>query len=127
MIHVNAVEALWIIINSAVFAMAVIALADARADREAVRALNGKARELAAEGIVRREVNRLIVQILLLLLAVPAMFSDRDINLSFGVVVLMTIPVVLLIGSAQDAHDRKILTAAVAEAHAGHDEVAESP
>jgi hypothetical protein len=111
---VDYVEALWVILNLVTAALTLSALVDARADRSAVRLLNGHARDLAANGIVRREAIRLVVQVLLLAIAVPGLFSDAPRPLTPGLVMLMAIPVLLLLSSFFDARDRKALTVLVA-------------
>lgn len=68
------------------------------------------ARLLTARGNVRRESLRLITQLLLLSLAVPALFRTTPVTLSPSIVVLMLVPVVLFIATAFDARDRAILT-----------------
>ena len=113
-LHVNGVEALWIVLNLTTFVLTASALLDARADREAVRKLNGSARELVAKGIVRREGLRLVVQVLLLIIVVPGVFADREFNFTPAIAALMLIPIVLLISSAVDARDRRALTVVVA-------------
>jgi hypothetical protein len=111
---VDYVEALWVILNLVTAALTLSALVDARADRSAVRLLNGHARDLAANGIVRREAIRLVVQVLLLAIAVPGLFSDAPRPLTPGLVMLMAIPILLLLSSFFDARDRKALTVLVA-------------
>ena len=111
---VGPLEAIWIVLNLITFALTVSALVDARADREAVKLLNGHARELAASGIVRREWIRLAVQTLLLTVAIPGVFIERDIVLSVPIGALMVVPVLLLLSSFLDARDRKALTVLVA-------------
>ena len=111
---VSLVEALWVAITLSTFVLTFGAFLDARADRTAVRLLNGNARELAASGIVRREAIRTVVQAFLLALAVPGLFSARDTPVSFGVVVLMVVAVLLLLASLFDARDRKAMTILVA-------------
>ena len=110
---VSVIEFVWVIVNVVTLAFTVTALFDARADRTAVRLLNGKARELAATGIVRREVIRVVVQVLLLSVALPSLFSDRQTQLSPALAVLMTVPVFLLLASFWDARDRKQMTVLV--------------
>jgi len=113
-LSVGPLEALWIVTNLTTFALTLSALVDARADREAVKLLNGHARELAASGIVRREWIRLIVQMLLLAVAIPGVVSDREIVLTLPIAALMAVPCLLLLSSFLDARDRKALTVLVA-------------
>jgi hypothetical protein len=79
-----------------------------------VKLLNGKAREIATLGHVRREVMRGLVQVLLLAVAVPSLFSDRDISLTPALAALMAVPVLLLLQSYLDARERRLLTLVVA-------------
>lgn len=113
MIHIGVVESVYIGINLVAALLTVMSLIEAERDRRAVKALNGRAREVAAGGNVRREVTRLVMQGILLSLAVPAAFSDRDINLSPTVAVLMAIPAVLLVESWLDGRERRVLMAIV--------------
>lgn len=99
----------WVAINLVTFALTVAALIEARADREAVRALNGKARELAASGIVRRESFRVAVQSLLLAAVVPSLLARPDFGL-LTIGALMTVPVLLLASSLTDTRDRRRMT-----------------
>ena len=113
-LSVGPIEAIWILVNTVTFALTLSSFVDARADREAVRLLNGHARELAATGLVRREGFRLAVQLLLLAIAVPGVFVDREIALSPVVAALMAIALILLASSYFDARDRKAMTVLVA-------------
>lgn len=111
---VNPIEAVWLVLNLVTFAFTLSAFVDARADRSAVKLLNGHARELIADGTVRREGIRLAVQVLLLVVVVPGLFSSREIVLSVPIAALMVVPVLLLGSSFFDARDRKALTVLVA-------------
>jgi hypothetical protein len=112
--NVSGLEFVWVMLNTVTLVFTITALFDARADREAVRILNGRARELAATGIVRRELVRVIVQVLLLSIAVPGLFSDRQTTLSPALAALMAVPVFLLLASFWDARERKRMTTIVA-------------
>jgi hypothetical protein len=113
-LHINLVEFTWVMLNTVTLIFTITALFDARTDREAVRLLNGRARELAASGIVRRELIRVMVQVLLLTVALPGLFTeDRNTGLNPIVVVLMAVPVLLLLSSFLDARERKALTVLV--------------
>jgi hypothetical protein len=107
---IDGIEFTWVTLNTVTLVFTITALFDARADRAAVRLLNGKARELAATGIVRREAIRVVVQILLLSIAIPGLFSDRATTLNPVTVVLMAVPVLLLLASFWDARERKTMT-----------------
>lgn len=110
---INSVEFVWVTLNVLTLAFTITAYFDARADRTAVRLLNGKARELAASGIVRRESFRVATQLLLLVVVIPSLFREGDTNLSPALAALMTVPVVLLLSSFFDARERKALTVLV--------------
>lgn len=112
---VNVVEGLWIALGLTAFALTFTALVDARASQKAVKALNGKAREIAADGIVRREVIRLIVQSLLLSLVIPGLFSDAETPFfNPFVLTLMGVQGMILLSTVLDGRDRKALTMVVA-------------
>lgn len=122
-LDINLVEAVWISINIFTFLITFSAWLNARADRAAVKKLNGQARELNARGLVRREVFRLIVQLGLLALAIPGVFSDRDIDpLNPFVDILILIAIVLALSSLFDAKDRKELTVMIATQLLTHQE-----
>lgn len=110
----SALEAIWIALNLTAVVLTLSALVDALADRSAVRLLNGHARELTANGIVRREVLRLVVQSLLLLAVLPEAFSSAPAELNHTIPTLMAVPVVLLASSFLDARDRRRATIMVA-------------
>lgn len=110
---VGPVEAVWLLVNLVTLILTLVAFVDARADRLTVTLLNGKARELAAQGIVRREGFRIIVQVLLLSIAIPGLFVDRDIQLTPILAALIAVPLVLLVSSFLDARDRRHMTALV--------------
>lgn len=113
-LSVNLVEAVWIALNLSTTVLTVAALADALADRTAVRLLNGHANELAAAGIVRRESFRLVVQGLLLAAVVPGLFTAGEATFTPTVLFLMAVPLVLFVNSAFDARERKTMTIMVA-------------
>lgn len=114
---VSLVEAVWIALNLSTLVLTFGALIDARADRTAVRLLNGNARELAAAGTVRREAIRVIAQTVLLAIAIPGLFSpDAPMTLrsAFAIGGLMVVSVLLLFASIFDTRDRKAMTVMVA-------------
>lgn len=110
---INAVEAFWIFTNLATLFVTFAAFLDALADRRTYLKLTDvgerSARAIAARGNVRREVMRLIVQILLLAVIVPGLFVDRPVEMSAPVLALITVPVMLLAASLMDALDRREL------------------
>lgn len=106
------VELVWVTLNTVTLALTIHALADARADRRAVRLLDGRAREMAADGAVRREQLRVVVQVLLLIAVIPGVFFLPS---WITIVALMAVPAMLLANSLLDARDRRALIAALAE------------
>lgn len=111
--NLNPVEWFWLGVNLVTLALTALAWEDARRNRDAVRLLNGKAREIAAGGDVRRETFRVVVQVLFLLMLVTsgAITSDRESPLSPFLLNLLVIPVVLCAASFLDAVERRQLDA----------------
>lgn len=114
MIFVGPVELFWLAVNLMALALTVQALIEARHDRETVKRLNGRAREVAVAGDVRRAWERIVKVSLLLVVAVPGIFSDRDITLTPPIVALMLVPCIILLSAYRDSRERKLLTALVA-------------
>jgi len=108
---VNVLEAIWLALNLATLFLTLVALTDALADQSAVKLLNGHAREIAAAGIVRRESFRVVIQGLLLVAILPAIFG---VSAGVTIAALMTVPVVLLTSSLLDSRERKRMTIMVA-------------
>lgn len=121
-LHVGPVELAWVLINGAALILTVLALIDARADARTVRALNGRAREIVTAGNVRREGLRVVAQILLLTLGVPALLSERNVGLSPFVLQLIALALVMLLSTALDARDRTLLTGTVVNGRRRHDD-----
>jgi hypothetical protein len=118
--NVSPLEFVWVLVNTITLVFVINGLFDARSDRRAVRLLNGKARELAATGIVRREMMRVTKVALLLSVAVPGLFfPDNVIRPAlfrvYPVVALMTLALLLLLQSFWDARDRKAMTVLITE------------
>lgn len=109
-LSVSPVEGVWLVANLIALVLTLSALVGALSDQAAVHALNGKARELAATGQVRREALRAIVQVLLVFVVIPGLFVDRDVPLTPTVTALMAVPLVLLLSSILDARDRRRMT-----------------
>lgn len=112
--NVSLLEALWILVNTVTLAYVVTALSDARADQAAVKLLNGKAREVAAQATIRREWLRIVKVLLLMAVAVPGLFfadgeARPDALRVLPVLALMTLALLLLYQSYTDARDRKRL------------------
>ena len=112
--HVGALEAIYITINLACLGLTMFALSEAIHDYRAVKKLNGKAREIASRGDIRREGFRIVVNVLFLSIALPAALSDRETTLSHVVVVLMAVPLVLLASSYFDLRERRRLITLIA-------------
>src|SRR6186713_3166098 len=116
-ISVGPIELIWITLNTVTLVLTVTAYFDARADRRAVRLLNGKARELAATGIVRSEGLRILKQVILLGIALPSLFSDREVPFNYFIAGLMALSLLLLYQSLAATRLRKaLLILATAEA-----------
>jgi NADH:ubiquinone oxidoreductase subunit 4 (subunit M) len=113
-IHIGAVEMVWLGVTFLALMLAIREYIEARRDRDTVRRLNGRAREVAAVGSVRREGLRVVILGLLLSVAVPGIFSDREIVLSPAITALMLVPCLLLLGAYLDGRERRLLTAIVA-------------
>lgn len=109
-LHIDTLEAVWIIVNVVALVLTAFALLEAR---QGLAVATGRARRILAFGNVRREVLRLIVQSLLLLIVAPGLFIERPTPLNFFVLILMAIPAILLLSTALDAHDRRRLATLV--------------
>ena len=106
MISLNAVEVFWITTNVIAAAMTIAALVEARQDALVLAKFNGSARGIVARGTVRRETFRLCSQLALLAVAIPSVFSDRDITLTPPLFALMTVPVWILFNTISDRQMR---------------------
>lgn len=98
-------RAVWIAVNLVALGLTAYALFEAIRDYRVIKLLNGKAREIASRGDVRRESFRIIVNLLLLSLAVPVIPP---------LVVLMAVPVALLTASFFDLRERRRLISIIA-------------
>lgn len=108
-LHVHEIEAFWFIVNAATLMFTLGALVEARRDQVAARIdddITADARRLTATGNVRREALRVVVQILLISIVLPGLFTDRPITISPVLVALILVPVVLFVATAFDARDR---------------------
>ena len=113
-LHVNEVEALWVIVTAGGFVLCLTALVDAISGFKAAQgdtAPSHEVRELTAKGNVRRESLRLVVMGLLLSIAAPALVSDRAVTLTPVLIALILVPVVLATSSLFDFFDRNRLAA----------------
>jgi len=109
MFNVNYIEGFWLLTNLIAAVVTFFALLDARRDKAAIRLINGASRTLIAKGNVRREVFRMMIQVLLLVAVVPGLFVDNPPVLSVPVVAVVTVTVLLLINSVLDTVDRNAL------------------
>lgn len=114
MIHVGTVELAWLGITFLALAICTGLLVDAVRDYRAVKALNGRAREVAVSGSVRGEAFRIVILACLFVVAVPGIFSDREVMLSLPIALLMAVPSLLLLWAYTDKRERRYLTALVA-------------
>lgn len=101
------VLAVWIAINAATLALTLIAAREAYRDRRAVAELNGHARVVAVNGAVVRERIRVSIQLLLLSVAVPPLLAGRNVELTWGVAMLMAVPLLLFLESFVDYRTRR--------------------
>lgn len=108
-LHVDVLEAIWVLENAATIVFLFAALIDAR--RSLVIAqldttISHEARELTVWGSVRRAFLGLVIAALLLAVAIPGLFVDRPIALSPQLIALMLVPAVLLLQALLDTRDR---------------------
>lgn len=99
-LHVDFLEAVWFLVTAAALLQTTLSLIDARRDLVVVTGdldEGRDVRELTARGNVRREVMRIVMELLLLSIVLPGLFIDRPISLSLPLVALMLIPIALLI------------------------------
>ncbi len=118
-LYVNEVEGFWFTVNLATFVLTLFALWDAWVQAGVVKRLNGKAREIAAAGNLRREAIRLVVQTLLLTAVVPGLFTPGTAGWSVALVALLAIAPVLLVATIFDAIERRRLIGTVEKAMEG--------
>lgn len=117
-LHVDALEALWFVVNTTTLALTLLALLEARRDLVIARndeTVRHQAREITAYGNLRREGLRVVTQLLLISVVVPGLFSDRPITLSPALLALVLVPVVVLTSTVFDARDRSKLGAMLLE------------
>jgi hypothetical protein len=119
MLHIAPAEWFWVVVNGGSVILTAWAVRDARQKYQAVRILNGRAREIVAAGNIRRETLRLLTQILLLAIVIPGLFVDRPVTLwseagiNWGLIALVLVPVPILVNSLVDAVDRHRLVSQV--------------
>jgi hypothetical protein len=111
-LHVDPLEALWFVVNLSTLALTLVALRGAWRDLAIARgdaSDRHELREITARGNVRREALRLVVQLLLLSVVVPALFTDRPVTLSPPIIALILVPAVLLASTIFDARERTVI------------------
>jgi hypothetical protein len=109
MLYVDTLEAFWFLLNAGTLVFTLGALIEARRDQLAARGdtdSTGDARRLTARGNLRREALRTVVQLLLLSIVIPGLFSARPIMLTPPLVALILVPIVLFTSTVFDARDR---------------------
>lgn len=108
-IYIDGLELAWLLVSLIAAVLTLVALGDARADRDAVALKNGPARTIVARDNVRREAVRLMTQFALIGVVIPGLFVDFPTPLSPAVLLLMLVPVLLLLNSALDLRERRRL------------------
>ncbi len=113
-LYVHPVEVIWIVINLTTVFVTVWALREAYLDYLMVKRLNGKAREIATLGDMRRAGERIIKAVLLTVAAVPTLFIDNNPSMVGPIGFLTLVPLVMLYGSVADVRERRRLVALIA-------------
>ena len=113
MIDVNEIEAIWLTLNVAAAALGWASLRDALADREAIRKLNGRARELVAGGDVRRARVRLLMELAFIVVVIPNLLTPGASMLTVGRAIVMVLPMALVLDGLLDARERRRLAATI--------------
>lgn len=110
-LYVNDLEIAWLTTCIVGLALSSAGLADAIADHRAVKALNGRAREIVSTGNVRREAVRVGLQIYMLVLVIPSLFDDRSVTITLaGIMFILGLPVGLAVNSLLDVRERRRLS-----------------
>lgn len=106
---IGPVEAFWIALNLVTLVLSVLGFLDARRSVAAVKWFDGHGPGIVAKGDQRREFVRVLTQLSLLSLAIPAAYAPGDTRLSFPIVALMSVAVLVFLNTAGDAVDRRRL------------------
>lgn len=109
MIMLNPIEALWITINLATAILTVAALVEARRDWAALKRFNGSTRGVVARANIRAEWIRLAIQVAMLVVVIPAVFSDRELELTLPLLIFLTVPVLLLVNTLNARRVRDVI------------------
>lgn len=104
---VGPVEAVWLLLTISGSVITLWALLDARRDRDAIAHLNGDVRSIAVKGNVRREWVRFLIQVVLMSLVLPSLFSDAEVRLTWFTAALMSLPALQLVNTGSDYIDRR--------------------
>lgn len=114
---IDLVEWVWIGVNGAVIILTLGALIDSYFDWQDLKTYKGnglkQARKIVARSNARREFFRLLSQIFLLMLVIPALGNPEPIELNFFVACLLAVPFFILCNTVGDAWDRNSLRRAV--------------
>ena len=110
--NVNEVEAIWLLVTVFAVALTVDNLIDASYGWRVVRN-TGRVREIQARANVRAEAVRLVINLALLTLVIPALFRPGDTALSPALLVIMAVPVGMAVNSHLDRLTRKTIAGLV--------------
>lgn len=106
---IGPVEAFWIVLNFTTLVLSVLGFLDARRSVQAVKMFDHHGPGIVAHGDQRREFVRVLTQLSLLSLAIPAAVRPGDTTLSLPIVALMAVAVLVFLNTAGDALDRRRL------------------
>jgi hypothetical protein len=113
-------EVLWFLVNVTTVLVTSWALYEAWTDHQTVKRFNGRAREVATRGDIRRALERISKAGILTVAAIPTLFIDDNPQLIGPVGLLMLVPLIMLYGSLADIRERRRLVVIIAnETRAG--------
>lgn len=106
--HINYIEALWLLFNVVAFYFTALNYKESRDQKEALFPLrNGRLR--IVNGNLRRDRNRILKIIAMLIVGVWGALIPGDVNNILGGLLLLFLPAILLYDSAADNLDRRAL------------------
>jgi hypothetical protein len=105
----------WIASLVIALALTIAALLEAHRDWNALRKFNGSARGVVARATIRREWFRLATQVALLVVALPAITSTREIVMTPSLLALLMVPLFILANTLSDRAMRDRLAHKLAE------------
>lgn len=111
--NVNEVEAVWLLVTVIALATTLDNLRDSHRGWRAVRH-TGRAREVQAFANVRREAIRLVINLSLFVLVIPAIQRPGDTPISPALVVIMLVPLGMALNSFLDGRTRRTIAGLVA-------------